>query len=356
MSRAITTKLDERAVWRRYQSNFPRHLQAVARHLQTEAMKNLAENCNHSDLRLSFEAFIALIGPNGTRLTDIANAMAVSKQACNQSANAIENAGYIQRISDPSDGRAKLLTLTARGETLRSDGIKVVAAIQTQLTQMSGAQAMATAIAALGKLSSALSILMPGNRGVDNHRAELGGLLPRLSSYIDNRQMALTISKGHPGLKMSYATVLRRIGPSGDRIQHMAASQGVSKQAISAIATDLERLGYVSRRPDRWNAQRVVLQFTDRGRELIADSVACTDEIEAEFEAIVGHSSLRHLRRTFESLYKALQLENDAESDNSSVDIGALSQQLIKQLGQRGAEALAARLLAPGRNRGFSNG
>ena len=70
MRRTSPTNPDDRAVWRRYQSNFPRHLQAVARHLQTEAMKNLAENCNHSDLRLSFEAFIALIGPSASCFPD----------------------------------------------------------------------------------------------------------------------------------------------------------------------------------------------------------------------------------------------------------------------------------------------
>ena len=76
------------------------------------------------------------------------------------------------------------------------------------------------------------------------HReAALAGLLPRFSDFLKHRLMALTAAKGHPDLKLSFAQVLSAIGPQGGRIQQMAELQGVTKQAISAIAVELEDLG-----------------------------------------------------------------------------------------------------------------
>ena len=175
----------------------------------------------------------------------------------------------------------------------------------------------------------------------------MGGLLPRLADYILQRLMELTSGKGHPGLKLCFGQVLTLIGPSGGRIQQMAATHDVSKQAISAIATELEELGYLQRDTDPVDARQIVLTFTTRGETLIADSVISVGELEAEFAAIIGQAAFKRLRNTLHDLYRGLGLEQEIFAKNGPADIGLLAHQLQQQLGEQGSRALARLLLSP---------
>jgi DNA-binding MarR family transcriptional regulator len=162
--------------------------------------------------------------------------------------------------------------------------------------------------------------------------------------------MELTRAKGHPGLKLCFGQVLTLIGPAGGRIQQIAATQDVSKQAISVIATELEALGYLQRQPDPMDARQIVLQFTERGKQLIADSVASVEQLEAEFAEIVGKTALKRMNSTLHELYRGLRLEQEIFESMDTADINLLAQQLQQQLGNRGSQELARLLLAPSGN------
>jgi DNA-binding MarR family transcriptional regulator len=57
---------------------------------------------------------VQLLG-GGRRAADLAEATGVSRQAVAQVVTTLERDGYIERIADPGDSRAKLVCLTARG-------------------------------------------------------------------------------------------------------------------------------------------------------------------------------------------------------------------------------------------------
>ena len=111
-------------LWISYSNNMARHTIAVSRHFQLSLMTMLTEEAGFSGLRLSFEPVIAalarrraLIQQGDAKLYDfrpseLANQLGVSKQVCNQTINQLEALDYVQRIADPRDGRARLLSLT----------------------------------------------------------------------------------------------------------------------------------------------------------------------------------------------------------------------------------------------------
>lgn len=335
------------AIQARYRDNFARHLLGVTLYLQSSIMSALTREQDHKDLRLNFEPYINFIGDRGARLSDIADALAVSRQAANQTANQIEAAGYITREADPSDGRAKLLVTTVRGQALRRDGAREAARLQRQLEAVVGEQGMADALDTLRRLNAALGLLLPAPEDLGQGReAWLAGLLPRLRDHVNHRLMHLTASRGHPDLKQSFGQVLTAIGPRGGRIQQMAQAHRVSKQAISAVAKELEELGYIHRQPDASDARQVVLHFTDRGRELIADSVTSVDALYQEFAGIVGEESLAGFCSVLRDFYRALHLEEDIFGNSAAVDIRVLAKQLKQQLGEEGGRALAQLLLS----------
>jgi DNA-binding MarR family transcriptional regulator len=339
--------IEPRMARNRYRHNFSRHLLGVARYLQNTMMTALHQQYGHEHLRLSFSPYIILLGEGDKRLTDLAEILGISRQACNQAAKQVVAAGYIDRIADPEDGRAKQLTLSSHGIKLRRDGLHIVAELDQQLAQIIDGSRILDASKSLRKISHRHSLSLAPSSNDANANTSMAGLLPRLSDYTLKRLMELTREKGHPGLKLRFGQVLGLIGPSGGRIQKIAAIQDVSKQAISAIGTELENLGYLQRKTDPSDARQVVLIFTDHGEKLITDSIISGNELEAEFAEIIGQAALKRLDATLQDLYFGLELEQGIFDTGSAAEISLLAHQLQQRLGEQGSKALATLLLCP---------
>lgn len=70
------------------------------------------------DITLAQARVAARIGPHGTRLTDLAEQAQVTKQTATAIVDRLEHAGYVERVPDPTDGRARLVRLTGKAEAL----------------------------------------------------------------------------------------------------------------------------------------------------------------------------------------------------------------------------------------------
>jgi DNA-binding MarR family transcriptional regulator len=55
------------------------------------------------------------VAPNGSRLTDLANQAQMTKQSAGVLVDQLERLGYVRRIPDPTDGRARLIAIEERG-------------------------------------------------------------------------------------------------------------------------------------------------------------------------------------------------------------------------------------------------
>ena len=54
------------------------------------------------------------VGPDGTRLTELAEAAQVTKQTAGFLVDQLEKLGYVERVPDPTDGRARLVRVTEK--------------------------------------------------------------------------------------------------------------------------------------------------------------------------------------------------------------------------------------------------
>lgn len=55
------------------------------------------------------------ISPNGSRLKDLADQAQMTKQSASVMVDQLERLGYVRRIPDPTDGRARLIVVEERG-------------------------------------------------------------------------------------------------------------------------------------------------------------------------------------------------------------------------------------------------
>ena len=76
---------------------------------------DVVQRAGYSDITLAQARLASRLGPSGTRLSDLAEQAQVAKQTATALVDRLERAGYVERTVDPSDGRARLVRLTARG-------------------------------------------------------------------------------------------------------------------------------------------------------------------------------------------------------------------------------------------------
>ncbi len=79
-----------------------------------------------TDITLAQARVAARISPHGSRVSDLAEQARVTKQSAAFLVEQLEKAGYVERVPDPSDGRARLVRLTARaGRVVRAADAEV---------------------------------------------------------------------------------------------------------------------------------------------------------------------------------------------------------------------------------------
>ncbi len=341
MNQPSATQTLSRQSWEEYRDNLPRHLIGLSRYLQSTLMHSLIDERGHAGLSLHFEPYISLAGNNGIRLSDLAEALSISKQAVNKTVNQIEKAGYLERRPDPADGRGKLAVLTRRGQQLASDGGEMLSRIENTFVSITGQAELKEFTRLLALLYRAQDYPVPAQAGQDE---ALGWLLPRLSDHIMQDLMELTRAQGHPGLKMSYGQVLTLMTAEGGRIQEMSRINEVSKQAISSIALELEDLGYLLRIADPEDARQVILGFTTEGVRLMEDSINSVNQLAQQFRAAIGDKNLAFVSRTAQTLYRELGLDSELGIDHHQ-DLEDLASQLLGTLGVHKTRLLAQHLI-----------
>ena len=106
------------------------------------------------DLRPAHTALFPHLSLEGTRMTDLAAKMGVTKQAVGQVVAELEEAGVLCRVPDPSDGRAKLVRFTAEGYDALLAGFGVLQELEDELGAELGEALMSRLNRDLGKLLS----------------------------------------------------------------------------------------------------------------------------------------------------------------------------------------------------------
>jgi DNA-binding MarR family transcriptional regulator len=70
------------------------------------------------------------IADQGSRVTELAVLAQISKPSVVYLVNDLERLGYVERIPDPADGRAKLVRLTARGARAQATAREIIAQVE----------------------------------------------------------------------------------------------------------------------------------------------------------------------------------------------------------------------------------
>jgi len=71
----------------------------------------------HDETRIAHVSLTRNLDVEGTRLTELARRASMSKQAMGELVDQCVELGLVDRVADPSDGRARIVTFTSAGLT-----------------------------------------------------------------------------------------------------------------------------------------------------------------------------------------------------------------------------------------------
>ncbi|MEU4394543.1 MarR family transcriptional regulator [Kribbella sp. NPDC023855] len=108
------------------------------RALETRVFERLAE-AGFGDITPAQARVFQRIGATGTRLTELAEQAQVTKQTAGFLVDQLERAGYVRRVPDPTDARARLVQIAERGAETIPIAAAVVAEVEAEWTAHLGA-------------------------------------------------------------------------------------------------------------------------------------------------------------------------------------------------------------------------
>jgi DNA-binding MarR family transcriptional regulator len=126
----------------------PRPLPALLTGVKLAAVDKLRgriAEAGHPDIREGHGCVFGFIDiDNGSRLTDLAANAGLTKQAVGEAVTELERLGYVTRVPDPQDGRAKIIQLTDRGLDAVIKGRRIFAEIEREWAEQIGPELMAS--------------------------------------------------------------------------------------------------------------------------------------------------------------------------------------------------------------------
>src|SRR5262245_31398314 len=101
------------------------------------------EQAGYGDIRPTHGCVFRFIQGDGMRLTELAALAELTKQSVGEIVDDLAARGYLERIPDPADKRAKLIRLTAKGEEAQRIGFNLLNGIEGHWAERYGADRIA---------------------------------------------------------------------------------------------------------------------------------------------------------------------------------------------------------------------
>ena len=95
----------------------------AASEMVDELVERLAA-AGYSDIRPAHSRVFENIEADGTRLTELAERARMTHPSMSELVAGLERLGYVERVPDPDDGRARLVRLTPAGRALQRRALR----------------------------------------------------------------------------------------------------------------------------------------------------------------------------------------------------------------------------------------
>lgn len=114
-------------------------------------LQGLTSDSTSSSITSAEHAILRCVAQRSVTSTEIARTLGLSKQAIGKTVTALERRGYVARSTSAVDGRAQLVTMTAKGRRLVAQSIRVAKSLDARTAKVLGAADLAVLKALLAR-------------------------------------------------------------------------------------------------------------------------------------------------------------------------------------------------------------
>lgn len=133
--------------------NVGRLLLRAQRAFDDELNARLREG-GYGDVRPAHSAVFAHVDAEGTRSSELAERAGMTKQSMGELVSDLEKKGYVERLEDTVDRRAKVVRLTDKGRRHVRDALAIIGQIEKGYERRLGAKRLRELRAVLKELAS----------------------------------------------------------------------------------------------------------------------------------------------------------------------------------------------------------
>ncbi len=300
------------------------HLLGIAGGLSRRVVDRLERECGYERIRPSLGPFISLVWREPRPLTELAQQLSISRQACSKVARLAEQDGYVERVGGQNGDRAQRVRLTERGRELVEDSVRLIFEEQATYSERIGADRLRRFNAASSSLFFGLGLQEQTDAGLGEAARQSIGVLPIVADRVEEELLERIRARGHEGLQLSHARLVALIGDAEMSVSEVARLQGVSRQATGATVSSLESLGYARRDPHQTDGRAVQVRLTERGEELIRDSLEALEDLEGGIRELLGVRRFADLVSVAAELHGVLALEEELFEARGFVNQGSI--------------------------------
>jgi DNA-binding MarR family transcriptional regulator len=124
----------------------------------------------------------------------------------------------------------------------------------------------------------------------------IGALLRVPWEAVQRHMLERLHKRGFDDLDAAHLSVFQYPGPQGARPTELAARLRISKQALNYLLGELERLGYIERRPDPDDLRSKRVALTRRGTSVVRVIREAVSEMETAWSEQLGAERFAQLR------------------------------------------------------------
>ena len=146
----------------------------------------------------------------------------------------------------------------------------------------------------------------------------LSRLLLEFGRDYERRVMKVLHRRGHTLIRPSHATVFANLRQGAVRVTELAERAHVTQQAMGKMLKEMERIGYIVRDIDGSDRRAKKIRPTERGLELMRDSMEAIDEIRHFYSDRIGEKNLRELEDCLSGCVSKLDLSSLTEFWNET--------------------------------------
>ena len=125
----------------------------------------------------------------------------------------------------------------------------------------------------------------------------IGALLRLPWEAVQQRMLERLHESGFGDVEPAHLNVFQYPGPQGARPTDLASRLGISKQALNYLLGELERLGYLERRPDPDDQRSKRIALTSRGISAVGVIREAVADVETSWADQLGPRRFSQLRR-----------------------------------------------------------